>query len=188
MKKRVFTLLLVMAMCLTLCVPALAAGREVLGSPEDQTGYFLPDAPVMENQSAGLSPMVTRKFLFSITANQVRELLTTYNNYQKTVKSNNLTYGGVYLSGKINIHETPNTSGSAKVGLCYLDSFHDKFITEAGCYGYFTLGANDSVYIKKSALSLNTTYYAFIRNSSSGSDVFNGGYVAGSVTYYDADK
>ena len=176
----VFALMIVFSMLSTTAF----ADSEVLGSPESQTGYFLPDDITGEDMY-GYSVFSPYKFLFKIQATEVREILTTWNT-AKTILKKNLPYTGIYMTGKIDIYKSGTPATKVKVGVCYHDSFHDLFKAEEGCYAYFTLGEECSAFISTSSMKQNTTYYAFVRNAGL-SGVSNGGYVSGSVSYTNMD-
>lgn len=163
---------------------AFADDVEILGSPETQTGYLLPDNLMLDDTHDCLSVNSPYKYLFTLTAAKVADLLTTYGT-SKTVYRSSLTYAGIYISGRFDITGNGSPASGVKVGLCYYDSFHTVFVSESGCYCIFTLGEDDYGYISRSSLESGTTYYAFVRNSTTG--VVNGGYIAGSATYTEMD-
>lgn len=133
---------------------------EPIGSRADEDGFLLEDTDIRSARSSGLQ--------FSMTANNVSKLLTTYSAPGKNFTGgafDGLVGEGLLITGKVT-----DTSGSdVKVGACSYNANKDTFYTVMPIY--FDSGTWSTSWIPKIRngylyMGNSTTYYGHITNES----------------------
>lgn len=185
MKKRLVAMVLVLSIILAL--PVMTRAEEntseddrSLGSLRDITGYFLPDIAPCADQTI-FDGGTSYSLLFPIRANEVYDLLTSYNGGKSfTVSSLPSGTTKLYISGRIyvaNISSSAIKSNPLSIGICYLDLWGGEFESVYKIRGYS--GDVLTATISTSSLSSTARYYTFIKNESS-----NSTYLYGDVGLY----
>ena len=191
MTKKLLSLFLALAMVMSLSVTAFAAeedinvieldpeavvfAEEVIGTPADQTGEILED----DNANTRASGV-----LFSMTANQVYNLLTTYNSGSKYFWGQDVKWDeAIQISGTVYMSQGSNYK--IKVGVCYYNPSTDTFVSVNGGT-LFTSGVNTTYFIEKypngGVMSTprfvsQEKYYGHITN------LYSSGYAYGTLTF-----
>lgn len=191
MAKKFLSLFLALAMVMSLSVTAFAAeeeitvieldpetvvfAEEVIGTPADQTGEILEDSSA--------NTRATNTTLFSMTANQVYNLLTTYNSSGKYFWGQNVKYNqAIRISGTVSMSQGANYY--VRVGVCYYNPSTDTFISvgnsdfESGVYSTIRLDQyrNGNIMSDPRFFS-QEKYYGHITN------LYTGGYAYGTLTF-----
>lgn len=191
--RKILSLVLACITVLSMSVPAFAAEEdisiidvnpdtvvyfeEVIGSPNMQTGELVEDSAV--------APCAVGDVLFSMTANHVTQLLTTYNSAGKYFTGGQLDWDeAIKITGTVTSSLGTADHHLVKVGVCYYDASTDTFVSVDGPY-YFQSGREDTVtidkfrdgYINLQNFYNQERYYGHITNW------MQGGYVYGTLTF-----
>ncbi len=151
--------------------------EEVIGTPDMQTGEL--------NDKLLVAPLAVSDILFSMTAERVTQLLTTYNSPGKYFTGGELDWDeGVRIAGTVTSSLGTAPHHKVKVGVCYYDAATDTFVSVDGP-NYFQSGKFSSIVIEKfpdGQLSRpnfynQEKYYGHITNW------MQGGYVYGTLTF-----
>ena len=189
--KKYVTVLLAAAMCLSLCLPALAVSKPSDTrklNPEDIVDYkdiiFAEEvlgtsADVVYDNTPSFSTAgsdnIRGSLLFSMTAAGVTDSLLVTSPTKSFYKSA-LTNGYLKIAGTLN---NPGYDGEyIKVGACYYDSASDEFISAT--YDYFLAGTYARALFPQSDFLVSTQYRGFIKNSAAI------GSVSGSLRFYNS--
>lgn len=189
--KKTVSMLLAVAMCLSLCVSAFATSNsedvrkidsediidyndiildeEVIGTSAEALYDNTPNST-----SAGDSN-IRGSLLFSMTAAGVTGLLVT--NSPKSFYKSSLSNGYLKIAGTLN--NAGHNGASIKVGACYYDSASSLFIASA--YYYFSAGTYEQIVFAQSSFAASTEYRGFIKNTA------NAGSVTGTLRFYNSD-
>lgn len=150
-------------------------GVIVLGKEDEDA--TVSDA-VVPDPHAPLTRAVSQ--LFSMTATNVKELLTTKST-NKTFTKSSLTNGYLNVSGTDNYSD--GVSMTYRVGGCYLDAYGGEFLTNATISRDFMSGIYQYDFIPQSNFNSNYTYYGFVRNLWQNSST-----VSGTFYFYNASN
>lgn len=180
MKKTIFSIMLVLALIVSLTAGAFAA------SPESENGYIVnqgePIGTFADQDGIDVAPNYSRRagLPFDMTAAAVSNLLTTYSSGKSFTggEFDGLTGEGLLIEGTLT-----HSGGSAytiKAGACYYRASNDTFYSVSS--HYFPSGVADSTFIKKvdgGYINFNNTetYYGYINNHN------NVGQVTGTLTF-----
>lgn len=160
-------------------IPAAASERGIetrvvqpesyLGGLEDETGVLLEDDVAVQEA------VPSSRFMFSMTASGVTDLLTTYGTTKKFTHSD-LNGGALYITGTLN-NSTGQHNATSKVGACTYNSSFGTF--DALTDDYFTPGENETTgRYQYSIFKSGKTYYGYIKNH------YHYGEISGTISFY----
>lgn len=140
-----------------------------LGRLEDETGVLLEDDVAMQEA------VPSSRFMFSMTASGVTDLLTTYRTTKKFTRSD-LNGGALYITGTLN-NSTGQRDATSKVGACIYDS---RLLTfDAITSDYFAPGTKETTGRYQYSIFKNgETYYGYIKNH------YRYGEISGTISFY----
>lgn len=185
--QRVATVIVAVAMCMTLCVPVFASTEKkvvpldpenivefsdilvdmppiILGTP-DMAEYD--NSPNIQSRASGL--------LFSMKATGVKELLIT--GASKTFVEADLPNDYLYISG--DLEHTFGSTATIKVGGCYYDNVSGNYI--ADLYDYVYGPSFFTKIMTRLAISKEMTHRGFIKNQA------GVGSISGDISFYNKD-
>lgn len=193
--RRVFAMLLTLAMAMALCVTGFAAEMGA-GSETATTGdkVIVPlntedivdfSDVISEMPPVVLGTMDTAEYdnspnrqtrasghLFSMTANAVYDLLVTGS--AKTFKEADLVNNYLYING--NLSHSQGTSARIKIGGCYYDSSSGEYVADV--YTYVNAGVVSTTISTRFSIAKEYTHRGFIKNDA------GVGYVSGELDFY----
>lgn len=140
-----------------------------LGRLENETGILLEDDVAMQEA------VPSSRFMFSMSASGVTDLLTTYRTTKKFTRSD-LNGGALYITGTLN-NSTGQRDATSKVGACIYDS---RLLTfDAITSDYFAPGTKETTGRYQYSIFKNgETYYGYIKNH------YHYGEISGSISFY----
>ena len=193
--RRVFALLLTLAMAMALCVPVFAA--ETGNSAETVANGDKVIVPLNADDIVDFSDVISEMppivlgtpdmaeyddspniqtrasgFLFSMTANAVYELLVTGS--AKTFTESDLDNNYLYISGELS--HSYGSDASIKIGGCYYDASSGLYV--ADLYAYVYEGSISRKINTQFAIAKEYTHRGFIKNQA------GVGYVSGNLSFY----
>lgn len=166
MMKKLFAILLTLSMLFTMAFVASAeentdSGDNILGSPDEMTGYILPDIATCADQTI-IEGGTTYTLIFSIRANAVYSFLTSAEGGKLFVKSDAPGADYLFLTGKLTQSNLqPSTSG-IRVGICYFDSLNSKYVSVAEVF--CDSGDLIAERFQISTINQHQVYYTYIKN------------------------
>lgn len=193
--QKVFSLLLSMVLALALCVPAFASevssesertanGSKVIVplNPDEIVDFteVLSAMPPIDLGSPDMaeydnSPNIQTRasgFLFSMTANEVYDLLTTGSN--KTFSCYDLSNDYLYIRGSLSHSTEPDAS--IKIGGCYYNSATGTY--KADVYDFVSPGTISVSINTQYSIAREYEHRGFIKND------IGTGYVHGNLSFY----
>ncbi len=196
--KKIISMALATVTAFSLCLPAFAASSledqmpaevSALSSYEDNTiilGRIEPgegtltvtDTPDM---MGGIMPFLNSRFLFSATATNVKNVVTT--RASNKVITRETTNGDIRVSGTLTYSPEPSESKSRAIrtGLCIYNVVTDQFESSGPLSLLFENGVRNSHLVNRSAMESGRNYYGFVRNLIED----NVHKVNGTIYYYD---
>lgn len=181
MLKKLFAILLTLSMLFTMAFVASAeettdSGDNILGSPDEMTGYILPDIATYADQTI-IDGGTTYTLIFSIRANAVYSFLASAEGGKHFVKSDAPGADYLYLTGKLTqSNPQPGAFSSISAGICVYDAGNDRYVSvkEVFCGSGSLIAERFPI----STINSHEVYYTYIKNRyPSGVDSYVYGYL-----------